>query len=179
MRKSEDMSESPTNIVLIGMPGAGKSTVGVVLAKILNKHFTDTDLLIQKRHDETLQNLIDALGPSGFIDIENELLLDVDVEDSVIATGGSAVYSEEGMKHLGEIGTVVYLRGTIDEISRRIQDFDERGIVFSGEHVNDLNALFEQRRPLYEKHADVTIDIDGKSVTDVAREIDHALRSAL
>ena len=97
------------NVVLIGMPGSGKSTLGIVLAKIMTKDFIDADIVIQNQCDKTLQKIIDACGPEGFIEVENEILSKIDAENSVIATGGSAVYSDEAMKHLAEIGTVVYL----------------------------------------------------------------------
>lgn len=171
------MDSSNDNIVLIGMPGAGKSTVGVVLAKILNKHFVDTDLLIQKRYNETLQSMIDTCGSEGFIDRENSVLNTLDASDSVISTGGSAVYSEEGMRHLQDIGCVVYLRGTVEEIASRIEDFDERGIVMRGNLQNGLAGLMEDRAPLYEKFADIIYDIDGKSVTETARGIVSCLEA--
>lgn len=171
------MSDIADNVVLIGMPGAGKSTAGVVLAKILNKHFVDTDLLIQKKYDETLQDMIDNRGIEDFIVCENEVLCAVDCTDSVIATGGSAVYSEQGMTHLGEIGYVIYLHGSVDEIANRIEDFDERGIVFRGDCERSLKGLMEQRDPLYKKYADAVIDIDGKSVTEISRAIAECLES--
>lgn len=171
------MSEPSNNVVLIGMPGAGKSTVGVVLAKILNKHFVDTDLLIQKRHDETLQKMIDAYGSEGFIERENALLRELEADDSVVSTGGSAVYSDEGMTHLKEIGHVVYLRGSVDEIASRIEDFDERGIVIRQNTGRGLAGLLEERGPLYERYADATVDIDGKSVTETARSIVECLEA--
>lgn len=165
------MCDRQNNITLIGMPGAGKSTVGVVLAKILNKHFVDTDLVIQKSYGETLQNMIDKEGAEGFIARENNILSHLEADDTVIATGGSAVYSDEGMRHLSELGTMVYLRGTADEISDRIEDFSERGIVFRGGCPLSLDELLKQRGPLYEKYADVVIDIDGEGVTGIARKI--------
>lgn len=159
------------------MPGAGKSTVGVVLAKILNKHFVDTDLLIQKKHDETLQKMIDKYGSEGFIERENAVLRELDVEDSIVSTGGSAVYSDEGMTHLKEIGRVVYLRGSVDEIASRIEDFDERGIVFRQNTGRGLAGLLDERGPMYEKYADAVVDIDGKSVTETARCIVECLEA--
>ena len=98
-----------SNIVLIGMPGAGKSTLGVVLAKILGMDFVDGDILIQNQVGNTLQKIIDAQGVDGFLQVENDVLAAVDVQNTVISTGGSAIYSDEAMRHLTEIGTVVYL----------------------------------------------------------------------
>lgn len=159
------------NIVLIGMPGAGKSTVGVVLAKILNYDFADVDLIIQQKHGSTLQSLIDTLGPRGFIDIENEALKGIDLQDTVISTGGSAVYSEEGMRHLAEDSIVVYLKASLDEISSRLVDFDERGIVMLQDGIMSLADLYGERAPLYERHADIAVEIDGLGITESARLI--------
>lgn len=164
--------ETPlNNVVLVGMPGAGKSTVGVVLAKMMNKHFVDTDLLIQKKHDETLQSMIDAYGAEEFIRRENAVLGDLELSDSIVSTGGSAVYSEDGMRNLSSMGTVVYLRGGIDELSKRLGDFDERGVVFRNSTGSGLAGLLEERSPLYEQYADVIVDIEGMSVADTARFI--------
>ncbi len=171
------MNKTPANIVLIGMPGAGKSTVGVVLAKIMNKAFTDTDLVIQKKYDETLQNLIDTFGAEGFIKLENEVLRELEAHDSIIATGGSAVYSEEGMRHLRDIGRIVYLKGSVEEIESRIEDFDERGIVMRESSGGGLEGLMREREPLYELYSDIVVDIDGKTVTETARCIIANLES--
>ncbi len=111
------------NIVLIGMPGAGKSTLGIVLAKILCMDFVDADLLIQQSCDKSLQRLIDTLGPDAFLEIENQVLSEMSFEHSVIATGGSAIYSEPAMSHLSQIGRVVYLKISFDELKCRLADF--------------------------------------------------------
>lgn len=163
--------ENPRNIVLIGMPGAGKSTIGVVLAKILNYDFVDVDLLIQQQCDKTLQRLIDTLGPLGFIDVENEVLQGLDFDRTIISTGGSAVYSEEAMEHLGNEGVIVYLKASLDEIRRRLIDFEERGIVMKSPEALGLEGLYNERTPLYEKYADITVDIDGMGITEAARLI--------
>ena len=159
------------NIVLIGMPGAGKSTLGVVLAKILNKRFIDADLLIQERHGKTLQTLIDELGPDAFIAIEGEALGEIDAENTVVATGGSAVYSEEAMRHLVGIGTVVYLEISCESLVSRLGDLHERGVVQRGEASAGLRGLFDERKPLYERYASVTVNVDGLSITDAARKV--------
>ena len=112
------------NIVLIGMPGAGKSTLGVVLAKIVNYRFLDCDLLIQQQQGKTLQELIDERGPAGFLELENEVLKGIVAHRTIISTGGSAVYSPEAMDHLRKIGTVVYLRVGCDEMIRRVGDLE-------------------------------------------------------
>ena len=121
------MAEEKSNVVLIGMPGAGKSTLGIVLAKIMALKFVDADLVIQEQMDKTLQTIIDAMGPDGFIQIENEILSDLEAEETVIATGGSAIYSDEAMKHLSDIGVIVYLEISYDSLKGRLGDLPERG----------------------------------------------------
>ena len=165
------MSNNLDNVVLIGMPGAGKSTLGVVLAKILGYEFIDADLLIQSKLDKTLQKIIDACGPDGFIEVENEVVCTLSASRAVIATGGSAVYSDEAMNHLKSIGTVVYLRVSYEELESRLGGLHERGVVMKNGMGMSLADLYEERRPLYEKYADVTIDIDGLSVRDAARRL--------
>jgi shikimate kinase len=157
-------------ITLIGMPGAGKSTLGVVLAKIINYNFIDADLLIQNQSDKTLQKIIDALGPEGFIEVENEVLSTLEASRSVIATGGSAVYSDEAMKHLSTLGPVVYLRVSYEELKSRLGGLHERGVVMKN-GTGNLHDLFEERTPLYEKYADIVLDIDGLSVRDAANKL--------
>ena len=162
-------TQNPRNIVLIGMPGAGKSTIGVVLAKILNYDFVDVDLLIQQQCDKTLQRLIDTLGPLGFIDVENEVLKGLEFDRTIISTGGSAVYSDEAMEHLAEEGVIVYLKASLEEIQKRLIDFDERGIVMKSPEAMGLAALYDERVPLYEEYADIIVDIDGMGITEAAR----------
>lgn len=164
------MTKTTENIILIGMPGAGKSTLGVVLAKILGYQFIDADLLIQSKLDKTLQKIIDACGPQGFIEVENEVLCTLSCTNSIVATGGSAVYSEEAMEHLGSIGTVVYLKVSLEELENRLGGLHERGVVMKNGMGMSLSDLYDERLPLYEKYADVTIDIDGLSVRDAARK---------
>ena len=164
------------NVVLIGMPGAGKSTLGVVLAKIMNYSFLDADLLIQNQCDRTLQRLIDACGPEGFIKVENQILSDIQVERTVIATGGSAVYSDEAMEHLSEIGRVVYLQISYDELKARLTDFQERGVVLKGGIGMSLRELYDERLPLYEKHADYVVNVDDLTITAAARKVADALK---
>ena len=179
------------NIVLIGMPGAGKSTLGIVLAKILNYDFIDADLVIQNSCDKTLQKLIDACGPEGFIQVENEILRELNASKSIIATGGSAVYSDEAMKHLAEIGTIVYLKITYDqlvsrlsdlqergELKQRLADFSERGVVMRDGIGMSLRELYDERLPLYEQYAEVTVDVNDLSITAAARKVADALKQA-
>lgn len=159
------------NVVLIGMPGAGKSTVGVVLAKILGKDFVDADLLIQNTYGRMLQELIDEEGARGFVALENSVLSRIMADNSVIATGGSAVYSREGMQHLASIGHIVYLRISFEEMQRRLDNLDERGIVFLQDCPRDLLALYNERAPLYEAYAETTVDVDDLTLTEVAQEL--------
>ena len=157
------------NIVLIGMPGAGKSTLGIVLAKILNYDFIDADLVIQNSCDKTLQKLIQ---------VENEILRELNASKSIIATGGSAVYSDEAMKHLAEIGTIVYLKITYDQLVSRLSDLQERGVVLKGGIGMSLRELYDERLPLYEQYAEVTVDVNDLSITAAARKVADALKQA-
>ena len=163
------------NIILIGMPGAGKSTLGIVLAKIMNKSFIDADLIIQNQCDKTLQKIIDSLGPDGFIEVENQILSEITAENTIIATGGSAVYSEAAMNHLASIGVVVYLKISYETLVKRLSDFSERGVVLKGGVGMSMRELYDERRPLYEKYADITIDVNDLSITAAARKVADAL----
>lgn len=150
------------NIVLIGMPGVGKSTVGVILAKVLGYQFVDSDLVIQKEEGKLLKEIIAEVGPEGFIEVENRVNARLQVENSIIATGGSVVYGKEAMEHLKEIGTVVYLSLPYEEINKRLSDIKGRGVVLrNGQTLKDL---YEERTLLYEKYADVRIDETGLNV---------------
>lgn len=169
------MSETKSNVILIGMPGAGKSTLGIVLAKIINKKFVDADLVIQNQTDKTLQKIIDAMGPEGFIHVENAVLCDMKLDDTVLATGGSAVYSDEAMQHLSAIGTVVYLEVSYESMVSRLTDLQERGVVLKGGISMSMHDLYEERQPLYEKYADLTVNVDDLSITAAARKVASAL----
>lgn len=167
------------NVILIGMPGAGKSTLGVVLAKALRYDFLDCDLLIQAKENATLQQLIDACGVDGFLDIENRILAGIEGERTIVSTGGSAVYSDEAMRHLSEIGTVVYLEVSLDELDRRLGDLHERGVVMRDGIGSDLGALYRERLPLYERYADITVDVEGLTVSEAVESLKSALGSAV
>ena len=163
------------NIILIGMPGAGKSTLGIVLAKILNKSFIDADLLIQSQCDKTLQKIIDAMVPEGFIEIENEVLSEIQAENTVIATGGSAVYSDAAMKHLASIGTVVYLEISYESLITRLNDLQERGVVLKGGISMSLRELYDEREPLYQQYTDIVVNVDDLNITAAARKVASAV----
>lgn len=164
-----------SNIVLIGMPGAGKSTLGVVLAKILGMDFVDGDILIQNQVGNTLQKIIDAQGVDGFLQVENDVLAAVDVQNTVISTGGSAVYSDEAMRHLTDIGTVVYLDVSLEELRNRLGSLHERGVVMRKGVSMSLDEIFEERGPLYRKYAEVTLQTDGLTVREATRKLVDAL----
>lgn len=163
------------NVILIGMPGAGKSTLGVVLAKMIRYDFIDADLLIQNQCDRSLQRIIDACGPDGFIDVENEILSEIQATKSVIATGGSAVYSDEAIAHLKEIGTIVYLQVTFEEMARRLGDLEQRGVVMKNGATLDLRKLYDERLPLYESYAEVTVDVNDLGIEEAAIKVAETL----
>lgn len=169
MGKRISLERMKDNIVLIGMPGAGKSTVGVVLAKRLGYSFVDSDLVIQERYGKLLQELIEENGVEGFWKLENAVNASFVLQKSVIATGGSAVYGAEAMKHLREIGTVVYLKLPFEEMEARLGDLDARGVTLQpGQTLRDLYA---ERIPLYEKYAHVVINCEGKLLREIVAEI--------
>ena len=158
-----------SNIVLIGMPGAGKSTVGVVLAKNMGLRFLDSDLCIQDEEKRLLHEIIAQDGLEGFLKIENRVNASLQVEKSVIATGGSVIYGAEAMKHLGAIGTIVYLQLPYEEITERLGDLTKRGVaVKNGQTLMDL---YTERVPLYKKYADITIDCHKKAIRQLVAEI--------
>lgn len=157
------------NIVLIGMPGVGKSTVGVVLAKKLGYAFVDADLVIQSREGKLLHEIIAEQGVEGFWRTEEAVGESLDVRRTVIATGGSAVYGERAMAHYRQIGTVVYLSLPLEGIRERLGDLTERGVTLRD--GQDLDGLYEERQPLYEKFADVTVDCDGLPIREIVAQI--------
>lgn len=160
------------NIILIGMPGAGKSTLGVLLAKALNYGFADTDLMIQIRYGKKLYEIIDEQGLSYFLSAENQVLSQIQLNRTVIATGGSAVFGTLAMEHLGSIGTIVYIRLGCEEIERRVRNIKTRGIVM--EQGQSLKDLYKQRIPLYEKYADIIVDADGMTIEECVKMIADA-----
>ena len=155
---------SDKNIVLIGMPGVGKSTLGVVLAKELGFEFVDADLLIQKREKRLLKEIIAEDGVDGFLKVEEEVNADLEAERTVIATGGSVVYSAKAMEHLKSIGKVVYLKLNFDDLNNRLGNLKGRGVVLKDGQT--LKSLYEERTPLYEKYADITVSEDGLNLEE-------------
>lgn len=152
------------NLILTGMPACGKSTLGVVLAKTLGMRFVDTDLLIQEVENRKLQEIIDEQGMEEFLRIEERVLSGVQTENSIISTGGSAVYSDKAMKHLKSIGDVVYIKLSLNEVERRLNNIKTRGIAMKqGETLADL---YNMRVPLYEKYADITIETEGMGIEE-------------
>ena len=152
------------NITLIGMPGAGKSTLGVVLAKILGYEFLDSDLLIQKEEKRRLYQIIDEEGEEGFKTIENRVNASIDTENTVIATVGSVVYCSEAMEHLKSIGKVVYLSLSLESLEKRLGNLKKRGVLLK--EGQTLKSLYEERVPLYEKYADIVVDEEGKDLEE-------------
>ncbi len=163
------MAEIKSNIILIGMPGSGKSTVGVILAKLTSRGFTDTDVLIQTSEDRSLQEIVNTDGYMGLRKIEQELLLRLDCRNHVIATGGSAVYSHIAMEHLKHAGLVVFLDVDIATLELRIRDFESRGLAKRPEQT--LADLFRERHPLYRKYADITVDCARLTQEEVCARI--------
>ncbi|MBO5293604.1 MAG: shikimate kinase [Lachnospiraceae bacterium] len=157
------------NIILIGMPGAGKSTVGVVLAKKKGYRFVDSDLVIQEQEGRLLHEIIEQEGIDGFLEVENRVNAALELNHSVIATGGSAIYGQEAMAHLGAMGTICYLKLSYEAIRDRLGDLNERGVtVREGQTLLDL---YEERIPLYEKYADLVIDCENKTIRQIVAEI--------
>ena len=161
-----------SNIVLIGMPASGKSTVGVILAKILGKSFLDTDLVIQQRESALLCEIIEKSGVDGFLNAEEKAVLSISPYNTVIATGGSVVYSDKAMRHLSEIATVIYLKVSKEEISHRLRNIRERGVVLKdGESFDDM---YDHRSVLYEKYADIVIEEDGSDIEETIVKIQNS-----
>lgn len=158
-----------TSVTLIGMPGAGKSTVGVLLAKSLLKDFTDTDLIIQRETGKSLCEIIEEKGTESFLETENRIILAQSFENAVIATGGSAVYGKEAMEKLRKISTVVYLSLPVEELEKRIKDIHSRGVAMKNGVT--LRELYEERKALYEKYSDFTVDCTGLTAEECVEEI--------
>lgn len=161
------------NIILIGMPGVGKSTVGVVLAKAIGYNFIDADLVIQQQEGKLLCELIAELGADGFLMLENQVNRDLQVTRCIIATGGSAIYCQEAMEHYKETGTVLYLKVSYEELENRLGDLKNRGVVLKkGQTLKDL---YQERTRLYEKYADVTVSEEGLSIRETIDVVKKSL----
>lgn len=168
------LKKNKTNITLIGMPGVGKSTVGVILAKVLGYTFIDSDLLIQNREHKLLKEIIEAEGTEGFLAIEDQVNADIQATHAVIATGGSVVYGEQAMRHLGDISTIVYLKLPYERLCRRLGNLHNRGVALKpGQTLLDL---YKERTVLYERYADIVIDESNQSAEDTLQAVLRALK---
>ena len=161
------------NIVLIGMPGVGKSTVGVVLAKALGYNFVDADLVIQQQTGKLLCELIAENGTEGFLEIEDEVNRSIEGHNAVIATGGSAVYCANAMEHYKEIATVLYLSVSYETLEERLGDLKNRGVVLNDGQT--LKDLYDERTAYYEKYADVTVNEEGLSIRETIDAVKEKL----
>lgn len=151
------------------MPGAGKSTVGVVPAKRLGYAFVDADLIIQQKEGRLLHQLIEERGLEGFLDIENRINASLSPQSAVIATGGSVVYGKEAMEHLVQTTTVIYLQLSLEALAQRLGDLRKRGVVLR--KGQSLEELYEERVPLYRQYAHITIDCEKKDISGIVEEI--------
>jgi shikimate kinase len=161
------------NIILIGMPTSGKSTVGVILAKVLGYNFIDSDIVIQEKEGRRLSEIIEAEGVDGFIDIENRVNTGIDAEKTVISTGGSVVYGEEAMEHYKDIGKVVYLKIDFEVLTKRLRNVKQRGVVMK--EGQTIESLYDERCKLYEKYADIIIDEKNNTMEEVLSDVLAAL----
>ena len=161
------------SVILIGMPGAGKSTIGVILAKVMGYKFVDADIVIQQEDGRLLKDIIAEEGVEGFIEIENKINASICDKKTIIATGGSVVYGTEAMEHYKEIGTIVYLKLQYQELARRLGDIKNRGVVLK--KGQDLKALYDERCPLYEKYADIIVDETGLNVEETLEKVNKKL----
>ncbi|MGI6088674.1 MAG: shikimate kinase [Bilifractor porci] len=157
------------NIILTGMPGVGKSTIGVILAKEIGYRFLDSDLLIQEREKRLLKEIIAEEGIDGFLEIENRVNASIQTENTVIATGGSAVYGAEAMRHFKETGRVVYLHLEYDQLKKRLGDLKDRGVVLrEGQTLLDI---YKERELLYRQYADLILDETGRDLENTLAEL--------
>lgn len=163
------MKQRISNLVLIGMPGAGKSTIGVMLAEKTDRHFVDTDALIEKAEGRSLQDIVDKDGYLELRRVEEAALLDLTVQDHVISTGGSAVYSAAAMEHLKRNATAIFLDVSLDTLEERIPNFSTRGLAKRPDQ--SFAELFDERNSLYRKFADVTVKCDGLTAEEVCERV--------
>ena len=162
------------NVILIGLPTSGKSTIGVILAKVLGMQFLDTDLLIQQKTAERLNEIIASEGTEGFLLIEESVCLSIDSDNTVVATGGSVVFSRAAMEHLKKNGKTVYLQISLDELKKRLLDAKARGVILrDGESIEEL---FAEREALYRKYADVIVPEEGLSLEETVHAVRERIR---
>ncbi len=162
-----------SNIVLIGMPTSGKTTIGTELSAIIGYGYIDSDSVIVARSGKNLRDLIAELGNDGYLDFESKVNAEIAADRCVMATGGSAIYREKGMKKLKEHATIVYLKMSYEEMRKRLGDIAARGVVLKEGFT--LLDMYNERVPLYEKYADVTVEIDGKSLAECVKSVKEAL----
>lgn len=155
------------NLVLIGMPACGKSTVGVIAAKLLGYSFIDADLVLQQREGRLLQQIIDTDGTSALLEAEQNALISIDTDDAVIATGGSAVYSPSGMEHLKQNAVIAYINVSFEDIVSRLSNLDSRGV--AGAKDKSLAEIYAERVPLYERYADITLNVSDINPFNTAK----------
>ncbi len=165
------------NLVLIGMPACGKSTVGVIAAKLLGYNFTDADLVLQQREGRLLQQIIDEDGTSALLAAEESALLSINTDNAVIATGGSAVYSEAGMAHLSENAIVAYIKVSFEDIMARLSNLDTRGV--AGAKDKSLADIYAERVPIYERYADITLSVGDTNPFETAKRLVELYKNSL
>ena len=163
------------NLIFIGMPAVGKSTVGIVVAKQLGKRFVDSDLLIQEQEGKLLREIIAQVGEEGFLRIENQVNREINVTNSVIAPGGSVVYCEEAMEHFKDIGTVVYLKASYQTIKKRIRNPKKRGVVLKDGQT--FKELYDERTQLFERYADIIVSEEGNQLEDTITDVLEAVEA--
>ncbi len=161
------------NVILIGMPGSGKTTLGTELSELIGYGYIDSDSVIVARQGKRLNEIIAEVGREGFLDIEAKINSELCADRCVIATGGSVIYREAAMRHLKEMGTVVYLKLPYEVIERRLGDLKKRGVALKEGFT--LKDLYDERTPLYEKYADVTVELSGKAIADSVAQIREVL----
>ena len=164
------------NVILIGMPGCGKSTLGVLLAKALTMDFVDTDLIMQKQFGKPLQQLVDELGTEGFSKAEEDCICGLDLHNTVIATGGSVALEERAMEHLSQTGPIVFVKLTCETIERRLKNISTRGITLEkGQTIRDL---YEYRQPFYHRWGEIVIEADGQEIEQTVETLVHCLQNS-
>ena len=163
------------NLVLIGMPGVGKSTAGVVAAKLAGYQFLDSDLVIIQRDGRLLREIIEQDGVEGFLSIENRVNASISAHNTIIATGGSVIFGDGAMYHLSTIGTIVYLRASYETVASRVTDLKGRGVAMKP--AQTLREIYEERKDLYEKFAEYIIDVDKQSIEATAKELAKIARN--